>query len=171
MLYHGSTIPGLHIIKANSKSHSTGKPVAYFSEDRCYALVCCRNRDENFVTMGVAADGKQHYIERFPHQLETLYEGRQGYIYLLDSKDGLNRGKGHSWESERDVPVSQYEMIADVYRDILREEQLGNMVIHRYAEIDPAEQKKHANYIRDHLLDEGEEMARFYRSHFAALWD
>ena len=105
MIYHGSCISGLHTIKANSKSHSTGNFVAYFSEDRCYALVCCRSRDENFVTMGVGADGKQHYIERFPNQLEALYKGRQGYIYLLDSTDGLTHGKGHSWESKHDVPV------------------------------------------------------------------
>ena len=39
MIYHGSCISGLHTIKANSKSHSTDNFVAYFSEDRCYALV------------------------------------------------------------------------------------------------------------------------------------
>ena len=121
MIYHGSCISGLHTIKANSKSHSTGRLVAYFS------------------------DGRQHYCERFPNQLESLYKGRQGYIYLLDSMDGLTHGKGHSWESEHDVPVSQCERIADVYSEILREESLGNIVIHRYAEIDPAEQKEHAN--------------------------
>lgn len=98
-------------------------------------------------------------------------QGRQGYIYLLDSTDGLTHGKGHSWESKHDVPISQCESIADVYSEILREESLGNIIIHRYAEIDPAEQKKHANYIRDHLTDEGEEMAKFYCTHFSALWD
>ena len=55
MIYHGSCISGLHTIKANSKSHSTGRLVAYFSEDRCYALVCCRIKAENFVTMGVGS--------------------------------------------------------------------------------------------------------------------
>ena len=171
MIYHGSCIPGLHTIKANSRSHSTGKLVAYFSVDRCYALVCCRSRAENFVTMGVGADGRQHYFERFPNQLETLYKGRKGYIYFLDSTDGMIRGKGHSWESEHDVPVAQCEIIDDVYSEILREEALGNVVIHRYSEVDPAEQKRHANYLKDHLMDEGEEMAKFYCRHFSSLWD
>ena len=49
MFYHGTAIPGLDTIKANAKSHATGMPVAYFTEDRCYALVCCRSRNENFV--------------------------------------------------------------------------------------------------------------------------
>lgn len=83
----------------------------------------------------------------------------------------MTRGKGHSWESECDVPVAQCEIIDDVYSEILREEALGNMVIHRYSEVDPAEQKRHANYLRDHLMDEGEEMAKFYYLHFSSLWD
>lgn len=171
MIYHGSCIAGLHIIKANSKAHSTGEFVAYFSEDRCYALVCCRSRAENFVTMGVGADGRQHYYERFPNQLEAMYKGKPGYLYFLDSTDGLIRGKGHSWMSEQDVPVLQCQSIADVYDEILQEASLGNIIIHTYAEIDPAEQKKHANYIRDHLADEGAEMEAFYRKHFSSLWD
>lgn len=171
MLYHGSCIPGLRVIKANSKSHSTGKLVAYFSEDRCYALVCCRSMTENYVTMGVAADDKQHYIEYFPNQLETLYKGRQGYIYSLAFTDGMTRGKRHAWECEHDVPVSQCECIADVYSEILREEALGHVVIHRYSEVAPAKQKDYANYIRDHLADEGADMENFYRLHFSSLWD
>lgn len=171
MLYHGTTISGLNTIKANSKSHSTGKSVAYFNEDRCYALVCCRSKTENFVTMGVGADGKQHYFERFPNQLEILYKGKQGYIYYLESADGLTHTNGHTWESEYDVPVVQCEVVKDVYYEILQEEIKGNFVIHRYSEIEASEQKNAANWIRDHILDEGPEMAQFYYSHFSSLWD
>lgn len=171
MLYHGTPIGGLHVIKANAKSHTTGKPVAYFTEDRCYALVCCRSREENFVTMGPGKDGMQHYIERFPDQLRTLYSGKRGYLYLLESTDGLRRGKGHSWESETDVPVSQCEVVDDVYTEILREEQLGNIVIHRYSDIDPADQRQAANSIKEHMEAEPEEMKRFYKEHFSSLWD
>lgn len=171
MLYHGTLIPNLHTIHANSKSHSTGKPVAYFSEDRCYALICCRSAQENFVTMGVGKDGRQHYYERFPNQLKILYSGKQGYLYSPESSEDLIRTKGHSMESETDVPVSRCEAVSDVYLEILREEAQGNLVIHRYAEIDPAEQKMHANYIRDHISDSGPEMEAFYRAHFSSLWD
>lgn len=171
MLYHGTCTPGLDTIKANAKSHSTGRPVAYFSEDRCYALICCRSKNENFVTMGVGADEKQHYFERFPNQLEVLYQGKTGYLYSPESTDGLIRTRGHTWESEFDVPVARCEMIPDVYREILREEANGNIVIHRYSEIDPSEQKMHANHFRDHILDEGNDMAKFYYTHFSSLWD
>ena len=92
------------------------------------------------------------------------------FIFLTRWMD-WHTGKGTHGRVKHDVPVSQCERIADVYSEILREESLGNIVIHRYAEIDPAEQKEHANYIRDHLTDEGDEMAKFYRTHFSALWD
>jgi len=52
------------------------------------------------------------------------------------------------------------------------EEQKGNIIIHRYEEIDPKEQKMHANYIRDHIEDEDNvEYREFLRAHFSTLWD
>ncbi len=171
MLYHGTITGGLSVIKANAKSHATGKAVAYFTEDRCYALACCRDRGENFVTMGLGNDGKQHYYERFPHQLQTLYGGKRGYLYTVDAAPGLRRAKGHTWESGTDVPVRRCEAVSDVYAELLKEEEAGGLVIHRYLELDPAEQKLHANYIKEHLEEEGEEMARFYLTHFSSLWD
>ena len=171
MLYHGTIIGGLKIVKANSKSHTSGKLVAYFTEDKCYALVCCRSKSENFVTMSLNKDGKQHYYERFPNQLETLYSGKRGFIYLLDDLDGLQNTQAHTWESEKDVPVQRCEVIPDVYTEILKEENNGNIIIHRYSEIDPSEQKMHANYIKAHINDEGKEMEQFYLSHFSSLWD
>ena len=44
------------------------------------------------------------------------------------------------------------------------------MIFHRYSEIDPAEQKMHADYIREHADADGEEMRRFYIAHFSSMW-
>lgn len=171
MLYHGTSLEGLSVIKANAISHSTGERVAHFTEDRCYALICCRTRENNFVTMGLKADGKQHYYERFPEQLKTLYGGKRGYLYLPTATDGAVNTKGRTWEYGADVPVDRCEVIEDVYFEILNEEAKGSIVIHRYTEIDPVEQKMHANYIKQHLEDEGEAMKHFYLIHFSSLWD
>ena len=170
MLYHGTVIGGLQCIQANSLSHTTGMPAAYFTSDRCYALICCRDAQHNFVTMGLRDDGKQHYYERFPNQLKVLYSGRRGYLYTPDSCETLQNTRGNTWESTQDVPVSHCEVIADVYEEILKEEAYGSLVIHRYSEIDPAEQQMHANYIRDHLDMQGEEMKDFFFTHFHNLW-
>ncbi len=169
MLYHGTCIKGLERIKANSRSHTSGGLVAYFTEDRCYASICCRRRQENFVTMGLREDGKQHYFERFPNQLECLYKGKAGYLYLA-GKAGFINTKGHTWESAHDVKVTICEEIDDVYSEILKEAERGNIMIHRYDQIDPAEQKMHANYIKAHLEDDVD-MKPFYIEHFSSLWD
>ena len=170
-LYHGSIIAGLNIILANSKSHVDGNMVAYFTEDRIYALVCCRSREENFVTMGVK-DGIQHYYERFPNQLQVMYDGKEGFLYQPISNVNLTNTKGHTWESCVDVPVKLHEHVMNLYTEILKEEASGNVIIHRYSEIDQTEQKMHANFLRDHLDDPlYTECRSFIFRHFSSLWD
>ena len=170
-LYHGSIIKGLDLILANSESHADGSRVAYFTTDRVYALVCCRSREENFVTMGLK-DGMQHYYERFPDQLKIMYEGKEGFLYRPVSDVGLTNISGHTWESHVDVPVVLHEHIPDIYTEILREEAGGNVVVHRYSEIDPDDQKLHAGYVRDHINDPiFEEYRNFLYCHFSSLWD
>lgn len=169
--YHGSMIQGLHIIRTNAKSHVDGSKVAYFTTDRVYALVCCRSREENFVTMGLK-DGVPHYYERFPDQLKIMYDGKEGFLYQPKSTVNLTNTSGHTWESHVDVPVVLHERIVNIYDEIVKEERDGNVIIHRYAEIDPDEQKLHANYVRDHLDDPlFTEYRDFIFQHFSSLWD
>lgn len=170
--YHGSILGGLNVILANAKSHTGGGRVAYFTTDRVYALVCCRSREENFVTMGPDRQGLQHYFERFPQQLKIMYQGKEGFLYRPLSTAQLKNTKGHTWESPTDVEVTLCEHAANVYEEILREEKAGNVIIHRYEEIDPKEQKMHANYIRDHISEElFAEYRDFLYEHFSKLWD
>lgn len=165
-------IRGLDTILANAKSHADGRNVAYYTTDRVHALACCRSREENFVTMGPDRNGIQHYFERFPDQLKVMYDGKEGFLYRPIVAVALKNTKGHTWESPVDVPVILHEHIPNVYTEILREETLWNVIIHRYAEIDPAEQKLHANGIRDYLNDPiSSEYRDFLFQHFSSLWD
>ena len=171
ILYHGSIINGLHTILANARSHVDGSSVAYFTTDRVYALVCCRSREEHFVTLGLK-DGVPHYYERFPDQLKVMYEGKEGFLYQPVSVQDLRNTSGHTWESRVDVPVILQEHIQNVYDEICKEEAEGRITIHRYSEIDPKEQKLHANYIRDHIDDPAfAEYREFLIRHFSMLWD
>ena len=170
-LYHGSIIMGLNTILANAKSHVDGSKVAYFTTDRVYALICCRSREENFVTMGIKG-GIQHYYERFPEQLKVMYDGKEGFLYQPISSVNLVNTNGHTWESHVDVPVKLHEHILDIFAEILKEEAAGNVIIHRYYEIDPDEQKMHANYLRDHIDDPlYAECRNFISRYFSSLWD
>ena len=171
IFYHGSIIGGLDTILANSKSHTDGNRVAYFTEDRVYALVCCRSREENLVTMG-PRDGVQHYFERFPDQLRVIYGGKEGFIYRPVSSGTLEHTRDHTWESHEDVSVVLYEHITDVYEEILREEKAGNVIIHRYEEIDPEEQKKRASDMREYIKNNPQLTYRdFVIEHFSPLWE
>ena len=171
MLYHGSVVDGLTTIWAKSKSHVSGEPVAYFTMDRVYALVCCRKRTENFVTMGPDKNVKQHYYERFPDQLKVMYAGRDGYLYTPVSEEGLVRTKGNSFESVMDVPVTLFEHVTDVYAEVLKEERAGNVIVHRYADIDPEEQRQMILSIREGWKrGEFAEYSDFVYEHFSPLW-
>ena len=171
IFYHGSIIKGLDTILANAKSHADGSNVAYFTTDRVYALICCRSREENFVTMGLK-DGVQHYYERFPDQLKVMYDGKEGFLYRPVSNANLANTKGHTWESHVDVPVILHEHIQNIYAEILKEEANGNVIIHRYREIDPNEQKLHANHLHEHMDDPlYAEYRDFIFQHFSSLWD
>ena len=77
---------------------------------------------------------------------------------MLNTYEGLTNTTGNTWESKEDVPVCQCDVIEDVYLEILKEEANGNVIIHRYSEIEEAEQKMHANYIKAHLDSQGEDM-------------
>ena len=172
ILYHGSIIGGLDTILANAKSHSDGGKVAYFTTDRVYALVCCRSREENFVTMGPGENGIQHYYERFPNQLKVMYDGKEGFLYQPVSVTGLKNTKDHSWESPVDVPVVLHEHVENVYEAILAEERAGNVIVRRYEEIDPAEQKLRAEKLREYVMNNPQLTYReFIIKHFSPLWD
>ena len=171
-LYHGSYLGGLSVIAANAKSHTTGKNVAYLTDCRAYALICCRLPSENFVTAGTDKNGIVHYFERFPDQLRVLYGGRIGYVYTAAPRDPLAPSKPYAYESETDVPVLSCETIPDVLSALLDEEAKGSLVVHRYDEIDPAEQKEHAEYFRDHLHEPAYDAYRaFLIRHFSPLWE
>lgn len=102
--------------------------------------------------------------------MEVLYANRIGYLYVIDSADGLVNIKGRTWESGKDVAVERCEIIDDVYKAILEEERKGNVVIHRYQDIAPDEQRIHANHIKENL-DDDQAMKSFYMKHFSSFWD
>lgn len=172
-LYHGSVIGGLDVIWANATSHKDGGKVAYFTTDRIYALVCCRSREENFVTMGLREDGKQHYFERFPNQLRVLYEGREGFIYSPISDAQLENTKDHTWECNCDVPVIMNDHVLNVYDEIIKEEKAGNVIIHRYVDIDPEERKMNISAIKEHYYESDSNFGLYrdfvYRN-FSGIW-
>lgn len=168
ILYHGSANGSYEYIKANSKSHQTGKNVAYFTASKAYALICCRLPEENFVTAGVREDGKLHYIERFPKQLEIIYKNKKGYLYKTEDVSQFNNTRGFTYESENDIHYDEIEIINDVYEQILQEIDKGNLIFHSYESVSKEEQEMMAEHIREVAMKDPQKaiMFPFFQLHF-----
>ena len=167
--YHGTTMPGITELKAN--------PIVYLTPNRAYALFYIIDKNVNWVTCGVKDnDGKVHYDERFPNQLEKLYNGKSGYLYRCNDAEGLTLGKSRDIVvSQSPVAVAGYEFIPDVYHEILKYEKTGAVVVKRYENLTDTEKKDvfdmMLNYIyKNDLLAEKGTKAEFIRENFPDTW-
>lgn len=124
-LYHGTTVPNLDRLKACSCDRD-GNPILYLTDNPVYSLFYIRDREIDFVTCGVGRDGKVHYDEKFPNQLELMYKGKSGYLYETDIPAELTRVPG-IWLCREDANVMGMEYIPDVYDAIRDEIQNGNV--------------------------------------------
>ena len=173
IFYHASNIEGLEELHANSRSHGEeGKRVLYLTDNRAYSLFYLRDKKINFVTCGVREDGLVHYFERFPNQLQVIYEGQTGYLYQCNSNDKIKETKTKGvWIIEENTRIDDAEYVTDAYREILKAEAEGNVIIHRFADIPEEESKRMANHIKEHLEEEPQERKEFYIKYFSSIWD
>ncbi|MDW7656905.1 MAG: DUF4111 domain-containing protein [Bacillota bacterium] len=167
--YHGTTTPGITELKAN--------PIVYLTPNRAYALFYIVDKNVNWVTCGIKDnDGKVHYDERFPNQLEKLYNGKSGYLYRCNDAEGLILGKSRDIVvSQSPVSVAGYEFIPDVFHEILNYEKAGAVVVKRYKNLTDTEKKDifdmmlYYIYKLDLLAEKGTK-ADFIRESFPDAW-
>ena len=136
LYYHGTTTPDIEtLIPQNG--------VIYLTPNRAYALFYIIDKNINWITCSVKDDdGKVHYIERFPNQLEKLYSGKGGYLYRCDDIGVFVPGKSRDIVvSQIPVTVAGYEFIPDVYQEILKYEKTGVVVVKRYENLTETEKK------------------------------
>lgn len=178
IFYHGSPLAGITELGTRSVTHDQAKAsVVYLTPNRAYALFYIRDLDVNYVTCGVTADGFIRYDERFPEQLRTVYKGKSGYLYHCAVGDGLEETSTRDvWVSHSPVPVGYTEFIPDVYEEILKYEETGQVKVMRYETL-TAEQKQD---VRDMILHSVykyiskktiSKKAAFYKEHFQAEWN
>ena len=141
-LYHGSPEPALEILRPNARLKS-GKPLLYLTNNRTYSLFYIRDREIDFVTCGVDAKGVVHYDEKFKDQLWVLYHGRPGYIYITDQKAEKSEVNG-IYICHEQARVTDVEYIPDVYKEILKEIENGNVIFHSFESL--SEEQKRINH-------------------------
>ena len=170
-LYHGTTVSNIERLRSNSKDKE-GNSVLYLTDNRTYSLFYIRDREIDFVTCGVGEDGKVHYDEKFPNQLEVLYKGRSGYVYETDVAAEMHRIRG-IWICKGDAKVTGVKYIPDVYLAILDEIEKGNVIFLSYERLTENQKRKNHQGVVDYLkrgrLSPAKKM--FFRRYFPEAWE
>lgn len=169
--YHGSTESGLTVLCPVSKDKD-GHPLLYLMDSFAYSLFYLRDRKTDFVTCGLAADGKVHYEEWFPNQLKTLYERRAGWIYEVNANAEPHRIRGIHVCREA-VAVTQPHYIEDAYCAIQNEIKKGTVIVRAFEEASQEQLRQYQADLAAWLRSAGPlpiEKQNFYRTYFPACW-
>ena len=170
-LYHGTTVKGLDILRANSRDKN-GNPVLYLTDNRAYSLFYIREREIDFVTCGVGAEGIVHYDEKIPNQLELLYQGKTGYVYEVEADAEPTKING-IYVTSQDTKITAVTYIPEAYGAICNEIRKGNVEILHYEELTEEQRRLNEEGIRRWLQSEQRmhpKKEMFLRTHFPAAW-
>ena len=181
MLFHGSEVADIQVLKACSRLHNTNEKVVYLSGNLPYALLyiwdsvkheCGRKH----VTAGLK-NGIIVYEEQFPNQLEVLYKGAKGYVYCVEKTEDMGTVDDHEnmYYSLTDVSVCDCIYIKDVYEEMMKYEKEGKFKVLRFLEAEKAKQEEWTKRIAEVILQRGflhedTDKARFYKKYFKDSW-
>ncbi|MCL2839873.1 MAG: hypothetical protein FWE05_03785 [Defluviitaleaceae bacterium] len=175
LFFHASNIRNLTEILPLSKHHNSGEKVAYFTPLRAYALFYLRDMEINHVTCGVNEDGIAVYHEQFHNQLETLYQGRSGYLYICENKNMELAHINGVWTASQPVTASRIEYVADVLVEILEAEKSGAVQIVRYDTLLDEKKQEFVDMMKLVILNQGyltsnSKKSLFFKHNFPESW-
>ena len=149
--------------------------VAFFTPIRAYALFYLRDMEINHVTCGVNKDGIVLYHEQFSNQLQTLYQGRSGYLYICENKNMELAHTNGVWAASQSLISSKTEYVADVYVEILKAEESGAIHVVRYDSLPDEKKQEYVDMMKNVILKQGylssnSKKALFFKENFAEAW-
>ncbi|MCL2363403.1 MAG: hypothetical protein FWC71_01930 [Defluviitaleaceae bacterium] len=173
--YHASNIYNLAEILPLSKLHGSEEQVAYFTPFRAYAIFYLRDMEINHVTCGVNQNGVVIYHEQFPDQLEILYCNRSGYLYICENRNMELAHTNGVWVAYQPVIISRVDFVEDVYADILKAEQAGEVQIIRYNSLSDEKKQSYIDMMESEIANNGYIMsnskkASFFKDNFPESW-
>ncbi len=176
-LYHGSATPDITTLLPRKSNHE--KAYVYLTDHETLAKIYAHNPltpPDGFFTYRFSSDGRLHYDEYFDRALETIYQGRKGYVYACECRATPLAGMPWIYLSEEPVPVGECRAIDDLYEDLLRDEADGRLIIHRFATLPDSFKTTIDQMIRREIDDRSAADARddgylaFLRLHFPHLF-
>lgn len=183
-LYHGSIVPNITELSANSKSHHSDERVLYLTDSFPYSLFYIWDKKHNFknekhVTCWIK-NGIVYYEEQFENQLKRFYDGVSGYVYIVKNSENFIEvsNRESMWYSLDNMYVSKIQYIANVYEEVQKQVAEGKVKIITYDQVDKHKLDAIYEYITSNriinnkLLDNPEcDDAVFYRTFFSKAWD
>lgn len=151
MLYHVSPQKGLKTIQPHISTHK--KAYVYAIENMVTGMLFGAKHDDFDFMIDTDENDIPIICECYQDALQNVFRGKACSVYEVDNK-GFQRGIT-SWEpelvSENEVEVIREIVIEDLYEQLLKEEQNGNLKIYRYEFCDDY-RKKVASHIIDRLF-------------------
>ena len=186
MYYHASKIGNLSVLKPFISNH--GKKYIYFSDKRENVLIYCSNPIEKycketnfdfnekcpwFAPYGFDGNGTFCYEEYCPNLFYESYFGVSGYIYKIESNQGITKLKEirNVYVSKNKVTPEEVEFIENVYDEMIKTEREGKIKIFRYEDISNERKEKNNKMIRDYYIKKCKSRSEkyYYEQHFNFL--
>lgn len=179
--YHGSAAADIQALEPRSLLHGTADRVVYLTDHVPYALLYVWDEQHNgragkYVT-GWIKDGVACYEEQFPNQLQTFYQGVQGYLYTVEAGNAVQplADRESLYYAKEQTPVTSAEVIPDVYAALLKYEAAGSFKVLRYLEQTAQRQNELTDMIaeairRSYFYQDDENEMHFMKKHFPLSW-
>ena len=172
------------MLKAVSPLHGSDcEKVVYLTESLPYSLFYIWDTEHNkkpgkHVTCRLK-DGIVYYEEQFPGQLRAFYEGVKGHVYSAQPNENCEPmpNRESMWFSRSDIKVDSSVFIADVYAEIMRYVQLGQVKVIPFDEVSPEWIQRLYDHMAQQIvangwLDQPEcPDAVFYQTYFPSVWE
>lgn len=169
-LYHGSMTAGIRELQPALSNH--GKPYVYLTDNEALSVIYSYNpmtRPNGWFTY-CWREGRLHYDEYFPNALEEIYRGHPGYVYTCEGDFPNMEKMPWVYLSEEAVSVLTERYIPDVYEELLRLSEAGDMVINRYEKISDRFKAHILELVRPKETDD-ENYRSFVRKYFPGQFD
>lgn len=180
--YHGSSTADIRTLEPRSTLHGTADKVVYLTDHLPYALLYIWDQQHTehtgkYVTAWIR-DGVAYYEEQFPHQLQTFYQGVQGYLYSMVVNPSVQpvAEREAMYYTRETINVAETTLIPDVYDELLKHEAQGTFRVLRYVEQTAQRQEELISMIaeairRSDFFCGNEEEIVFMKKHFPQSWE
>lgn len=173
ILYHGSNTEGIETLIPFASNHD--RPYVYFTHSEILAAIYAHNpmtRPNGFFTYWWDKDGILCYDEYFENQLEEMYSGQKGFVYVCEGKWPQLEKMPWVYLSEKPVKVKDYIEIPNLYHRLLGYEREGLLRVRRWSEASLKQREIWENVVKRSLAKtdihtpSGMEYWDFIKKHF-----